>query len=365
MQPRFLLIFTLGILTALLYALLTPKEVGGGYFFTPVSAVDLVNNRSVSLYATSLPPRTVAAHSSEYLGYLDLPDGRVRSRHRRAYNMAVTPWGFANYGEAPSSVVVQSPEGSPLFTLSEPGYPVGRGGGLFHLHANGYEVSEYDQQGTLLWTLGGVTPVTALDAIPGQRALGFLSGALYHRVAVPPGGESDAPTWTRLRLPEADVEVVYDVSFSSNGEALLVRSGLEPQSVSYFDLNEGVAEPRWTYEPAVSSMRSEPLSLLNSREVAVEVSREVHVLDSAVGTLLRRYEEATLGDTAEFREAGLSLYTLGRDGDSRQELHIIDTNGAELYLANHLEPGFRLAREGTLLILARGGRIGILEVSRK
>lgn len=364
MRRHYLLILTLSILTALLYALLTPTEAGGGYFFTPVSAVDLAEGRSVSLYETEIAPTTLAAYSSEYLSYLDLPGGRIRSRYRRAYNMAVTPWGFANYGEAPSSLVVQSPEGSPLFTLAEPGYPVGRGGALFHVHANGYELSEYDQEGSLLWTFGGVTPITAFDAIPGRRVVGFLSGSLYQRVAVPAGGESEEPTWTRLELPEAAVEVVYDAAFSSHGEALLVRSGLEPQSVSYFDLQEGLATPRWTYEPPVGSMRPAVLSLLNPRHVAAEVSREVHLLDAADGTLLRRYEDATLEDTAEFREAGLSLYTLGRDRDSRWELRMTEADGEELFAVSHLEEGLRLAREGRLLILARGSRIGIVEVSR-
>ncbi len=364
MRRRFFLVLTLSILTALLYALLTPTESGGGYAFTPISAVDLAEGRSVTLYGSEVTPVTLAAYSSEYLAYLDLPAGKVRSSHRRAYNMAVTPWGFVNYGEAPSSLVVQSPEGSPLFTLAEPGYPVGRGGALFHLHANGYELSEYDREGSLLWTFGGVTPITAFDAIPDRRVVGFLDGSLYHRLALSSEDENEESTWNRLELPEAEVEAVYDVAFSPRGEALLVRSGLEPQSVSYFDLREGLAAPRWTYEPPVGSMRSEAISLLNRGQVAVEVSSEVHLLDADDGTLLRRYENTTLGDTVEFREVGLSLYTLGSEGSAKWELRVTEADGEELFVVPHLSERLRLAREGRLLILAEGNRLGFLEVGR-
>lgn len=365
MKRRFLLLLMLTLLVTFLYALTVPTRSGGGYQFRPLHAMELLDERTYPLYEGGLPSETVAATSSDFLAYIDLQDGRIRSVHRRAFNMAVTPWGFANYGEAPSGVMVQSPDGRPIFSLTEPGYPLGRGGGLFQIHANGYGLSEYDTSGRRLWSFGGVSPVTAFDAIAGRRVVGFFGGGLFHRFSRPEDGGGEEAPWTPVKLPPAETELVYDVAFTPKGEALLVRSGLEPQSVSYFDLEVGLAEPRWTYEPAVASMRPEVLALLTAGEVAVEVSQEVHLLRRDTGALLRRIEAAELGDVVEFRETGLSMYLLSRENGSREELRLLESSGRELFLSSSVEPGLRLQREGTLLILARGSRLALVEVARQ
>lgn len=365
MKRRLLLLLTLALLVTFLYALAVPTRSGGGYEFRPIYAMDLLDERTYPLYEVRLPSETVAATSSDFLAYVDPGDGRILSYHQRAFNMAVTSWGFANYGEAPIGVVVQAPDGRPLFSLPDPGYPLGRGGGLFQIHADGYGLSEYDRSGTLLWSFGGVSPVTAFDAIPGRRVVGFLSGALFHRFSQTDDQEIEEAPWIPVGLPPAETEVVYDVAFTPRGEALLVRSGLEPQSVSYFDLDEGLTEPRWSYEPAVASMRPEVLTLLTAEEVAVEVSQEVHLLRRESGELLRRFEEAELGDAVEFREAGLSLYLLSREQGSREELRVLEPSGKELFLSRSVEPGLRLQREGALLILARGSSLALVEVSQR
>lgn len=359
------LLFVFTLLVTLLYAVVAPTSSGGGYGFTPLYAAELSENRLQPLYDGVFDSESLAVHSSDYLAYLDIRGRRIRSVHRRAYNMAVAPWGFANYGEAPSGVVVQSPDGRPLFSLSDPGYPLGRGGGLFHLHANGYGISEYGQDGSVVWSFGGVSPITAFDAIDGRRVVGFLSGELFHRFLLPAEEDGDEPPWMPVELPAAETEVVYDTAFSPRGEALLVRSGLGPQSVSYFDLQEGLREPRWVYEPAVSSLRPEPLALLSSEQVAVEVAEEVHLLRREDGTLIERMESAELRDVVEVREAGLSFYILARDDGSREEFRVLEADGKELFYSGSIEEGVRLQRSGNLLILARGSRIALVEVYRK
>jgi hypothetical protein len=365
MKRRFLLLLTVTLLVTFLYAIAAPTGSGGGYRFIPRYAMELEDRRIQKLYEGGELPESLAVRSSDYLAYLDLRQEGIRSVHRRAFGMAVTPWGFANYGEAPSGVIVQSPDGRPLFSLSDPGYPLGRGGALFHLHANGYGVSEYNREGEVVSSFGGISPISAFDAIQGRRVIGFLSGALFHRFYPPAEETGDETPWIRVPLPPAETEIVYDVAFSPEGEALLVRSGLEPQSVSFFDLQQGLQEPFWVYEPAVSSMRPEALALLTSRQVVVEVAQELHLLSRESGTLLDRIEDAELGEVVEFREAGLSLYTLFRDGGSREELRLLETPGKELFVAGSVEKNLRLQREGNLLIVARGSRVGLVEVYRE
>ncbi len=354
-RPLPMLFFAL--LAALLFAIAFPISTGGGYEFSPRYAASLEEGRLVSVYPapdSAQLPETLLAHSGDYLGYLDLANRQVRFSRRRAYGIAATDWGFINYPEAPANLLVQSSYGEPLFSLGSEGFPFGRSTGLFLLHADGYTLSEYDETGERVWSVGEVTPVTAFDATPGARAVGFLSGTLYLKE-----GEQE---WQELRLPEAEASVVYDLAFSHDGESLLVRSGLDPQSLTLYDLSGEEAQRRWTEEVDEPSVRSEALAVLSPAVVAVELAGGVELRSYLDATPLARHEEAGLGDAVYFPESRVAAYTLRRSGGGETELRIFDEERRPLFLGSGLPGDLRIFADGALLVLASGETVAVVEV---
>lgn len=352
---RPLLFLSLAFLAALLYALLIPFSVGGGYTFTPRYAASLEAGTLTPLYPgteAEEPPETLLSHSEEYLAYLDLRNRQIRLTRRRAYGIAAVPWGFINYTEAPGNLLFQSTYGQPLFSLLREGYPFGRGGRLFLLHADGYTISEHGEDGQTLWTTGGLTPVTAFDAASTVSAVGFLSGALYVN-----GGDRE---WEGVSLPDAQIQVVYDLSLSQDGQSLLVRSGLEPQSLSLYDLSGEQEVLLWVQEPDTPSIRSEALSLLSPTTVAVQLAEAIELRSRETGELIRRIEETRLGDSAYFENLSLGAYVAAGEGHS--ELVVFDGENRPIYRGSRLPEGLRLFQEGNLLILAVEDRVSIVEV---
>src|SRR6056297_1942350 len=132
MKRRFILLLSLALLATFLHSLFLPSVVGGGYSFVPLYAGSLDQARLEPLYNYEVPalPTPLAVYSRERIGFIDPGDGAVLFRREPAFGAVVTSWGFANFGSAPSNIVLQGPDGSPAFSLGEPGFPVVRGDAL-------------------------------------------------------------------------------------------------------------------------------------------------------------------------------------------------------------------------------------------
>lgn len=366
MGRRFLLLLLLALSATLLHAILLPSVVGGGYSFVPLYAGSIEQVRLEPMYNREVPalPSPMAIYSREQIGFIDPADGTVLFRGEPAYGAAVTSWGFANFGKAPSNIVFQKPDGSPSFSLAEPGYPVARGDALLLLHANGHEVSEYDETGAEIWRLGAVSPITAVDAVADRRAVGFMSGDVY---VTRLEEEQNDPAWVRLPLPLSEVPIVYNLAFDAEGDALVVRSGLDLQFISYFELPselEGGMQSTWVSEVPTPSLNPGAISVESAGEVLVELSDELLVFDRSEGTLIDRRSATALAGAVTIPDNGVTVRILRRE-ELREEFLLLSPRGRELYRAELPEPGLTVSAFGTVLVLAKGREVALVEVSRR
>jgi len=187
-------------------------------------------------------------HQDQY-GYIDNA-GVIVWLEQVDHGVALAATHYVNYPQMPEEQVVRAPGGVEISTLTAPGYPVLAPGYVYVISASQDGLTAYRYEGAELWSRRFSAPITDLDAVGDSVVVGLLDGTVVYldaqgeAIVIDPDNESS-------------VAVVYGVALSPDERTVAVLSGLYPQRLRVFRLNEN-QEITGAHARNLESQRREP-----------------------------------------------------------------------------------------------------------
>lgn len=240
------LVTTLVALTGVLYfficAIPLPKELVLAPSWAkpiPSTGSDLGPAATVVAQASSLK---AGAPLHSYLlpgsfGWFD-GEGRTITAAPIAFGAAVSDSGYIAFDRTSTQLSLRTPLGRDVAKLPQAGYPFFGGGRLFVVHPGQSSVSEFSEEGKLLWTRDFSSVVTAFDASPSLALFGLMDGGL---VGLDPSGKvllSFSPGGSRIAG-------VYGCAVSPDGQLAAAICGLDKQRLVVLEKRSTAYRVTW------------------------------------------------------------------------------------------------------------------------
>lgn len=210
----------LGVAIFLAYFMLGAQSVQRELVFAPVWARSVVQNApSGQKVAATAPDAVLPYRLGDRFGYFS-ENGSILYTDIVSYNVALASVAWSNYPPMPDSVSFNSPAGTKLFTLKDPGYPYILNNRLYFIDPDRSGVTEYDRTGAKRWSRQYSSIITSMDATDKLTLAGLLDGKI---VLVDARGKDIFEF-----LPGGStIPVILGCAISRDGEYIAVVCGID------------------------------------------------------------------------------------------------------------------------------------------
>ncbi len=217
--------FTIGIFFIVLaaYTLIFPHFIRKELVFLPSWATVIPDEHTAAPAAAGDP---VPFKLSGKFGYIG-PSGIIVYSDSFLSDAAVAEDFFINYSNVSERLVMQDKNGRILNSIDTEGYPFFLNERFYVISADRMTVSEYDEEGEVLWTVSPGAMITCADASSKYTLLGLLNGDVLLF-------DHDGTQLFSFFSTESRYSAVYGCSITGDGSSFAVVSGLNHQKLIVF-----------------------------------------------------------------------------------------------------------------------------------
>ncbi len=223
------LLFFISLLFAFAFLLFVPKNNEREIHFHSIWQKGLPR-RQVYGIKSEEENRQYFFNNGEMFGYFT-ENGEVIYSEPVVYGVEASQNHFINYSSVSENLLIKNNTGEILSTIPVAGYPYIHNGRLFLFDIDRCGVSEWDFSGKKIWGKRYASVITCFDCNDRESIVGLINGEilLYNQ-----DGENlyrDQPTGSRI-------QIIYGLALSESGTYFGVVLGIDPQTVTVFQLKE-------------------------------------------------------------------------------------------------------------------------------
>lgn len=212
----------------IIYLFIAPLPLGKEIYFVPEWTLSV--SHEIEFSGQPEGQRIPFTNGSAY-GYL-APEGNPIRIDHTGKRISITENSWTIYDQDQQETVVYNPDGSEKLIVRAAGFVHLSGNRTFLFLPGGGAVSEYGDDGTVLWTRDHTAPITTFETSEAGTVIGYADGKLtaINRggtdiLSVYPGGSS--------------IPVILGASLTNNGEYVLCVAGIQEQRVVLFRIRNG------------------------------------------------------------------------------------------------------------------------------
>ncbi|MFP4443940.1 MAG: hypothetical protein ACLFST_12550, partial [Spirochaetia bacterium] len=163
-------------------------------------------------------------------------DGSFLQTENVLFSAAIDDNFYCNFGKISREILIMDYLGRIYSRLTASGYPMIREGRFFTIATNRGGISEYNENGEILWSRKFNGTITDIDVTENMIAVGVSSGEVYVL------GDEGTILSTVSETP-GRIAVVYGCTLSEQTGQAAVLSGIDPQTLGLYNLDKDTPLP--------------------------------------------------------------------------------------------------------------------------
>ncbi|MGP1588224.1 MAG: hypothetical protein ACTTHG_07790 [Treponemataceae bacterium] len=209
---------------------------------------------------------------ADILGYFT-QTGSLVYKYKIEQNCTLSSDFFVFYNSNSKNFSLQKPDSTKLVSISRSGFPFVFENRIFLFSPGGTSCSEYDIEGSLLWTYEGYSPISDFAANKNSCVLGFVDGEVHtiyspenNHASIYPGG--------------SEYSVIYGVDISPDSNYVACISGYDRQR--FILINKNGIQQKIVFHEYLENQTKEPACVYftkDSRFVYYNSAGSLDVLD--------------------------------------------------------------------------------------
>lgn len=211
----------LGVCLAIVYIFFSARPLGKELHFIPAWTIDVSRPVTVPADSADLFENAIPFKLGQMLGYFT-EDGTVLYSTSFDYKATVASQYYAPYSTHSELIPVFTPQGSRTAAIEKTGFPFFTDDGMYLFLPGGSSFARLSQDGAVLWTYEGCSPITAFATSPAGCAAGFADGAVISFTNDGAIDQQFSPTGSRY-------PVILGIALSPAGDMVACVSGQDKQ----------------------------------------------------------------------------------------------------------------------------------------
>lgn len=213
-------ISTGAVIFLLIYMFIAAIPMGSDIFFVPVWTRDITADIAPDPTTFGKPGLETFVLGNRF-GYF-MPDGTILSSRATGDRVSTSPSAWAVYPEDARNTPVFAPDGSTKMTIPAGGFVHLANQQTYLFLPGGDGVSQYNDNGVVLWTRVHTAPITAFNSSPKGTVIGYADGYL---VCIAPDGKEKFAFYPG----GSDYQVILGAAISEDGTQVACVAGIDKQ----------------------------------------------------------------------------------------------------------------------------------------